>query len=211
VNEPIWRMVKVEKSLGEVRRIVAHYGHEGPKEIGVGPEFLGWLTDPVKNGAGALFDFGCYGANFATWLMDNQRPLTVTAVTHTNKPEIYAKVDDEATIILQYEKMQVVVQPSWNWSYGRKDMELYGNQGQLVTQNPRDYRVRLGKMKAEEARTAGPLAAPDDDVVHYLAAVVRGEKKPDGLTGLENNLIVTEILAAARESAKTGKTVVLRK
>ena len=66
--------------LGAVRRLVTHYGHQGPKEIGVGPEFFSWLTDPAKNGAGALYDFGCYGANFATWLFENQRPLSVFAV-----------------------------------------------------------------------------------------------------------------------------------
>ena len=50
-------------------------GHNGPSEIHVQPEFFAWLSDPVKNGAGALFDFGCYGANLMTWMMDNQPPL----------------------------------------------------------------------------------------------------------------------------------------
>jgi glucose-fructose oxidoreductase len=36
--------------LGVVRKVVVHDGHEGPKEIGVGPEFLSWLTDPVETG-----------------------------------------------------------------------------------------------------------------------------------------------------------------
>ena len=212
VNEPIWRMVKTEGKLGEVRRIVAHYGHQGPKEIGTPPEFFGWLTDPVKNGAGALFDFGCYGANFATWLFDNKKPISVLAQVHQNKPDIYQKVDDEATIILQYEKAQVVVQPSWNWPFNRKDMEIYGTKGQLITANPRDYRLRVGPGNAakEEALTAAPLVAPEDDVIHYLTAVARGRLKPSGLSGLENNLIVAEILAAARESARTGRLIRLK-
>ena len=41
-----------EKALGEIRKVVVHAGHRGPKEIGVQPEFLAWLTDPDKNGAG---------------------------------------------------------------------------------------------------------------------------------------------------------------
>src|SRR5215470_11197231 len=61
-----------EGTLGAIRKIVVHAGHRGPKEIGVGSEFLAWLTDPQLNGAGALFDFGCYGADLATWLMDGQ-------------------------------------------------------------------------------------------------------------------------------------------
>lgn len=207
VNAPIWRMVREEKRLGEIRRIVTHYGHQGPKEIGVGPEFFSWLTDPAKNGAGALFDFGCYGANFATWLIDNERPISVVAQVHVNKPSIYPKVDDEATVVLQYPKAQVIIQPSWNWPYSRKDMEVYGTTGYLITSNPRDYRYRTVSMKTEEAATAAALASPHDDVVHYLAAVVRGRLKPAGLSAIDNNLVVTEILDAARRSARTGRLV----
>src|SRR5260370_1701534 len=70
-----------ENAIGEIRKIVVHEGHRGPKEIGVGPEFLSWLTDPKLNGGGALFDFGCYGADPATWLMDGRRPDSATAGT----------------------------------------------------------------------------------------------------------------------------------
>ena len=45
-------------------------------------------------------DFGCYGANLATWLMEGEEPLTVTAVTQQFKPETYPKVEDEATIVV---------------------------------------------------------------------------------------------------------------
>src|SRR5882672_8352207 len=98
-NHAVYDLVH-DNSLGEIRKVVIHDGHEGPKEIGVGPEFLGWLTDPKLNGGGALYDFGCYGADLMTWLMDGQRPTTVTAITQRIKPDIYLRVDDEATIIL---------------------------------------------------------------------------------------------------------------
>lgn len=207
VNAPIQDRLK---DLGEIRRIVTHYGHQGPKEIGVQPEFFSWLTDPVKNGAGALFDFGCYGANFATWLFRNERPLSVLAVARTNKPENYPRVDDEATVIVQYPKTQLIIQPSWNWPYSRKDMEVYGVNGYLITSDPKQYRTRIGKEPLAE-KTAGPLAAPEDDVIRYLTAVVRKQIQPapHALSSLENNMIVTEILAAAKESARTGKAVAL--
>ena len=208
VNGPIQTMVK-EGKLGEIRRIVTHYGHQGPKEIGVGPEFLDWLTDPEKNGAGALFDFGCYGANFATWLFANERPLSVFAIVRTNKPDIYPKVDDEATVVVQYPKTQLIIQPSWNWPFSRKDMEVYGQKGYLITLDPTVYRFRTDGMKQEQSTVAPQLPAPDNDVIGYLTAVVRANLKPTGLSSLENNMIVTEILAAARESAKTGRSVTL--
>lgn len=210
VNAPIWAMVHTEGKLGAIRRIVTHYGHQGPKEIGTPPEFFNWLSDPAKNGAGALYDFGCYGANFATWLFDNARPISVSATLKTNKPAIYAHVDDEATVVLQYPSAQVIIQPSWNWPFSRKDMEIYGETGSLVTANPRDYRVRLKADKQDAPFTAPPLPQPDGDVIQYLTSVVRTGRKPDGLTGLANNLIVTEILSAARESARTGRVVFLK-
>src|SRR5229473_7765055 len=97
-----------ENAIGEIRKIVVHDGHRGPKEINVGPEFLAWLTDPKLNGGGALFDFGCYGADLATWLMEGRRPDSVTAVTQQIKPEVDPRVDDEATIILRCPRAQVI-------------------------------------------------------------------------------------------------------
>jgi predicted dehydrogenase len=206
----IWKLIKEQKAAGEIRKMVAMDGHEGPQEIHVQPEFFAWLSDPVKNGAGALFDFGCYGANLMTWLMDNQRPTAVTALAHTNKPEIYAHVDDEATILLQYPKAQGIIQASWNWPFGRKDFEVYGAQGYTIATGGDSLRVRLPGAKAEEVRTPGPLPPAERDSVSYLTGVARGRFKPAGLNSLENNVIVVEILEAAKESVRTGKTVSLK-
>ena len=148
-NHKAYELVHKEKMVGELRKIVVHDGHYGPKEIGVNDEFLEWLTDPVLNGAGALTDFGCYGANLTTWLMKGERPQTVFAVTQTMKPELYPKVDDEATIILTYPKMQAIIQASWNWPISRKDMEVYGKTGQIIADNGSDMRYRLGDDKPE--------------------------------------------------------------
>jgi glucose-fructose oxidoreductase len=195
-----------DHSLGEIRKVVIHDGHSGPKEIGVGPEFLNWLTDPKLNGAGALFDFGCYGADLMTWLMDGQRPLTVTAVTQQIKPAIYPRVDDEATIILTYPKAQAIVQASWNWPFDRKDMEVYGQTGYAITVKHDDIRVRRAG-EQEIQMPAKPLPSPYDNSISFLKAVVMNGMSPDGPSSLETNVTVTEILDAARRSAASGKTI----
>jgi predicted dehydrogenase len=197
-------------TIGDVRKVVAHDGHEGPKEINVSPEFLKWLTDPKLNGGGALFDFGCYGADLMTWLMDGQRPLSVTAVTQHIKPEIYPHVDDEATIVLLYRKAQAILQASWNWPFGRKDMEIYGRTGYVITVGRDDLKVRRPGEKEEQIVVARKVPPPYDDSLRFLRAVVQNGVKPDGLSSLETNVIVTEILDAARQSAATGKTVNLK-
>jgi len=209
-NAAVWTIVKDQKALGEIRKVVIHDGHKGPKEIGVPPEFFGWLTDPKLNGAGALFDFGCYGADLMTWLMDGQRPVSVTAVTQRLKPEIYQRVDDEATVILEYPRTQAIIQASWNWPFDRKDMEVYGQTGTVTTVRGDGLRVRMAGQQQEETRVAKPIEAPSDDPLSYLSAVVHGTAKPDGLSSLPINIVVTEILDAARQSAATGKTVRLK-
>jgi predicted dehydrogenase len=198
-----------EGALGDVRKVVAHDGHKGPKEIGVEPEFLAWLTDPKLNGGGALFDFGCYGADLMTWLMNGQRPETVTAVTQQIKPEIYSRIDDEATIILTYPKAQAIIQASWNWPFDRKDMEVYGQTGYVITVKRDDIRVRRSEGKAEEQVAAKPVPPPYDNELSYLRAVILDGVKEDGLSSLETNVTVTEILEAARRSAAEGKTISL--
>src|SRR6266550_162392 len=196
-----------ENSIGDIRKVVIHDGHRGPKEIGVQPEFLAWLTDPKLNGGGALFDFGCYGADLMTWLMDGQRPETVTAITQRLKPDVYPHVDDEATIVLAYPKAQAIIQASWNWPFDRKDMEVYGQSGSIMTVRRDEVRVRVEGDQQEKQVAAPPVAAPYDDSVSELRAVIQQGAKPDGLTSLETNVTVTEILDAARRSAATGSTV----
>ena len=202
--------IATDGQLGEVRKIVAHDGHMGPKEIGVGPEFLNWLSDPQLNGGGALYDFGCYGVDFMTWVMHGQRPLTVTAVTQQIKPDVYPKVEDEATIILTYPKAQGIVQASWNWAIGRSDVEVYGRTGQAKTIGRDTLEIRKASDKEPQKVQSKALVPPMDDELRYLTAVVGGEIKPDGPGSLETNIVVAEILDAARESAKSGKTVKLK-
>lgn len=196
-------------AIGDLRKVVVHAGHQGPKEIGVGPEFLGWLTDPKLNGGGALFDFGCYGADITTWLMDGQRPLTVTAVTLQIKPDVYPKVDDDATIILTYPHAQAILQGSWNWPYGRSDIEVYGRTGSVFTVNNKEISVREPKQRQAVVRPAPPIPAPYDDELTYLRAVLLDGAKPNAPSSLETNLIVVEILDAARRSASSGQTITL--
>ena len=204
----MWTLVKERRAAGDIRKMVALDGHSGPKAINVQPEFLAWLSDPEKNGAGALFDFGCYGANLMTWMMDNQRPRAVTAITQQFQPDVYPRVDDEATILVEYARAQGIIQASWNWPFNRKDFEVYGERGLAIATGGNGLRVALPK-EPEHAMTPEPRPPDERDSISHLMAVARGRRAPNALSSLENNLIATEILEAARESARTRKRVTL--
>jgi predicted dehydrogenase len=206
-NQAAYAIVHDQHRIGDIRRIVAHDGHQGPREIGCSTNFLGWLTDPVLNGGGAVNDFGCYGADLATWLMDGQKPLSVFCVTRHIKPDIYPKVEDDATIVLTYPKAEAVLEPSWNWPFNRKDLEIYGQTGYVLVPQPNELRVRTGNMNDETDTALQPLTGVNGDPLSYLVAVIRREIKPSGLSSLDVNMTVVEILDAAHKSARTGKRV----
>ncbi|WP_236640853.1 Gfo/Idh/MocA family protein [Flagellimonas alvinocaridis] len=204
-----------EGKIGDLRKVIVRDGHRGPVKIGVNKEFLDWLQDPILNGGGAITDFGCYGANLMTWLKKGAKPNTVTAVTQQFQPGNNPKVDDDATIILTYDDCQAILEPSWNWPIGRKDMELYGLTGAIYADNRNDFRIRMAEGYdgyQEEKMTLEERPAPYNDPFSMLAAVVRGKisLQPSDLTALENNMVVMEILDAARQSAKKGKTIHLK-
>lgn len=202
-----------QDSIGKIRRMVIRDGHSGPKEIGCSPEFLAWLTDPVLNGAGALNDFGCYGADLATWLMHGQRPIAVTAVAKHYKPQVYPKVEDDATILVEYPTATASIEASWNWALNIKDMEVWGERGVIHAFNGQRVQFRTPKeeTKFTLVREAKPIPAPNNDPLVYLTAVLRGQISDEGTqASLPYNMIAMEILDAAKRSINEGKRIVLQ-
>jgi predicted dehydrogenase len=205
-NQQINDMVNTQHAIGEVRKMTVHDGHQGPVEIGCSPDFLNWLTDPVKNGGGALMDFGCYGANLMVWLMNGKAPVSVTAVTHHLKPALYPKVEDDATILLEYPDATGIIEASWDWPFGIKDFEVFGTKGYLHALNGNVLQQR--EKDSYENIPVRPAAYANN--IQYLADVLSGKLDPGhGLSSLENNLIVVRILEAALKSAREGKRIVL--
>lgn len=183
--------------MSPIRRMAFRHGHKGPKEIGCSPEFVAWLADPVQNGGGAIVDFGCYGAVLSTWLMNGQRPTIVTAAASTLKPAVYPLVDDDATIVLSYPSATAVIQASWAWTHDNKEMDVYTEAGSIHAGRWNDLQVRAPD---QAARAVVPPAKPADleNEWTYLRKVIRGDVAVDALSSLENNVIVVEILDAAR-------------
>ena len=208
-NAEAYRLLK-SGALGPVVKTVFRDGHSGPKAIGVPPEFLSWLIDPKRGGDGALTDFGCYGPSLATWLMDGQVPQSVTAVTRRLQPEANPDVDDEADVLLTYPSAVSVVQASWDWPFSIKEMDVYGRTGYAKSIDLNQLEVHKARQRVEPATRESRPAAPYDDPMHYLEAVLSGRiQEGNDPSSLKTNLTVTEILEAAVRSARTGKAVTL--
>ena len=179
------------------------------KKLVDSPEFLSWLTDPVLNGAGALNDFGCYGADLMTWFMHGKKPIAITAITRHYKPNEYPKVDDDATILVEYPQATGLIEASWNWPFSIKDLEVFGETGYLHAFDKENIASRMRENR-KDTKVAKPLAAPINDPIVYLTAVLQNKiPGTDDQSSLKYNMIVMEILDAAKRSAATGKRVLL--
>lgn len=203
----IARKVAESGDLGQVWRVRGIVGHGGPgSPTGLNKYFVDWLTDPVKNGAGALVDFGCYNALWALWYMG--RPEAVFAQTNQLRPAEFPKVEDTSTMVLSYKNGIALLEGSWDLPRSFQDLEVFGLKGS-VYMNRSAVEVRKGRGQAEQLNL-DPLPAGQDEPIAAMIRQIQTGQEVSPLTGLDLNIGVVEILDAAKESIRTGRSVRLK-
>ncbi len=148
-NHAAYARIHERNEIGELRKIVVHDGHQGPKEIGCSAAFLEWLTDPVLNGGGALTDFGCSGADLITWLMKGQRPTSVFAVAQQDNE--FSRAWAEAASSLPRPRAILCISAHW---------ETVGTRGRRWS-GPSGGPVALGFPPLRPCRRAGVTRGGD--------------------------------------------------
>jgi predicted dehydrogenase len=196
--------------IGSVNKVIVQFGHEGPKEIGVSKFFGEWLYDPDKNGAGALMDFGCYGADWA--LTIKGRPQRVYARALTLKTAQHNAVEDDATVLLEYADATAVLMPSWDWPYGKGQAEFFGSKGSfLVLGDGLLFQPAGDDTKAQNPQgkpvTTRALPPEKRNGVAYFLYCLRNNLPIEGPVSAATNAAVNEIIDAAKESIRTGRAV----
>ena len=200
--------------VGPIHQLVSQYGHQGPREIGTSKEFAAWLYDPVKNGGGALMDFGCYGAALALWLKG--RPTRVFARSLKLKVQQHNAVEDDAVIVLEYPDGTAVLEPSWDWPFTMERIQVFGPHGSLLALPDallfRGYNVRASA-QSPDGQPEKLLTLPPDRLnpIAYLVEAIQQDRPITGLLSGRLNVQVNEILDAAKESIRTGKPVAMPK
>lgn len=193
--------------VGQIYRIRGVVGHGGPGgPTGLNKWFFEWLTDPVKNGGGALVDFGCYNALWSLWYLG--KPTTVYATVNKLRPEEFPKVEDNATIILHYPKAVAVLEGSWDLPRSFQDLEVFGRQGSIyMTRQKVEVRPSRGPALDAKIEPLKPEAAePIANMIHCIET----KTEPGGMVGIDINVQVVQILDAAKESIRTGRAVAMK-
>ena len=199
--------------VGKIWRLHGIVGHGGPGSEGPRNKyFFEWLTDPIKNGAGALMDFGCYNALWSLWYLG--KPQTVYATVNHLRPDRFPKVEDSANLELHYPNAVGIFEASWDLPRSYQDLEVFGWDGQgqgkdtktaslLMTQRA----VTLHRGDKEQTLDLTPLPDDQREPIAYMVSCIRSNKPIAGLTAIDINVDVIKIIDLAKESVKTGKAV----
>lgn len=155
--------------MSPVRHMVFRHGHRGPKEIG-----LLARVPCVADGSSSKWR----RRHRRIWLLRGRAldmahgwpvPTSVVATASTLNPDVYPKVDDDATIVLSYPTSTAVIQASWAWTHDNKEMDIHTEKGSLhagrwddlelcVSPTRRQSRSRPPKGQSR-LRTNGPISA----------------------------------------------------
>jgi predicted dehydrogenase len=194
-------------AVGRVWRLRGIVGHGGPGSQGPRSKyFFEWLTDPEKNGGGALMDFGCYNALWSLWYFG--RPEAVFAQVNHLRPETFPKVEDNANLVLSYKNGVGVFEGSWDLPRSFQDLEVFGREGSLyMTRSGVELR-KGGRGPAENVKL-DPLPPERAEPIAYMIHCIREKKAPEGMVALDINVGVNEIIEAAKMSVKSGRAVEL--
>ncbi len=193
-------------AIGPVYRLRAVVGHGGPGDPKTSP-FVAWLADPVKNGGGALVDFGCYSMLWSVWMKG--MPESVYASVLHMKPQMFPKVEDNATIILNYKDGVAIFEGSWDLPpRPNAGNEIFGRTGSIVMGRPIELRKAgaRGQQQPEQIKV-DPLPPERANAIAYMVNRISTKQPLEGMTSLDINLQVQEVLEAAKISVKTGQAV----
>ncbi len=206
---PAYYAVKAKLDSGDLGapwRLRVTTGHGGvfPKS-GRSRIFHEWLIDPVKNGAGALMDFGCYNALYSLYFLG--RPQTVYACALHLRPADFPLVEDSVTMVLGYKNAVAILEQSWDLPPDSGGFEIVSYEGSIRMDNGK-LQVRKGRAPAAVLE-APPLPPERSDPVAYMVHCLRTNRPVEGLVSLDYTVAVNEIIDGAKLSIREGKPVAL--
>jgi predicted dehydrogenase len=197
--------------IGTVYQLRMHCAHGGPKEVGCTEYFWSWLYDKERNGAGALMDYCCYGANINRWFLG--QPQSVTGMAgRLIKNYLDKDVDDNAILLLRYPHAISLCEASWtqigHTPYG---YIINGSAGTIV---PKKGGLLLitgepGKATQEETLEVPPRPPDRRNGPAYFVSCILHEQQPEGPSSPQVCRDAQEILEAGILSAERGREVKL--
>ncbi|MFN5936242.1 MAG: Gfo/Idh/MocA family protein, partial [Roseiflexaceae bacterium] len=215
VNWPVawWPSVQHAISLikrgkvGQLFQVNYRAAHAGPRENGCDPQFVEWLYDPYRNGAGVIMDYCCYGAALTCMFLGLPAKVS-TMAGRLRKYDLPA--EDNAVLVMQHATALSTATASWTQIGHMTSYEptFYGDKGTLMASNGKLYFSDAENDRGTLLRV--PTLAPTmKDPVAHFAAVIRGEVALIELCNAETALMAQQVLSAGIISVNTSAVVTL--
>lgn len=193
--------------IGNLFQVNYRAAHAGPRENGCDPQFVEWLYDPYRNGAGVIMDYCCYGAALTCMLLGLPAKVS-TMAGRLRKHDLPA--EDNAVLIMQHATALSTATASWTQIGHMTSYEptFYGDKGTLMASNGKLYFSDAENDRGTVMRVPVLPATMQDPVAHF-AAVIRGEVPLIELCNAETALMAQQVLSAGIISVNTGTVVAL--
>ncbi len=187
----------------------------------------GWgsFTSQAASFGGAVCDIGVHALDLAVWLMDNPRPVSVSATTATEfgtrdevadargrhwEPSAF-DVEDFGAAFVRFElpsgrDASLVLRASWaaHIEGNEEWLQLVGTEGGVRNDPPVRYRLDGGEQLTEPLED--PTHAPGwNEAIAHFVDCVRGDASP--LVTPEETLNVQRVLNGMYDSAALGREV----
>jgi predicted dehydrogenase len=144
----------------------------------------------------------------------------VYATANHLKPEVYPNVEDNATMLLNYKDGVAILEASWDLPpRPPSGSEIFGRTGSMLMAGRRVEVRKAGPRPAGSSSSRGtqepeelkidPLPPERAEPIAYMVDRIRMKQPLEGMSGLDQNVAVNEILEAAKLSIKTGRAVTL--
>lgn len=199
-----WERRLLAGEIGRITHLKRRNAHNGPKEIGCDPSFVEWLYDAELNGAGALMDYCCYGADIAARFLG--RPEAVTGFRGVLAKD-YQLPDDNAILLMKYPQAIASTEASWT-EIAYPDLPntvAFGTEGALYIAG--QYVVLAKPGEPIQKLSAPALEYPHRNAAEYFVHCLKNGETITGFCSPEVSLIAQEILEAGLRSSDTGMHV----
>ena len=174
-------------------------GHPGPLRISISTAFADWLSDPERNGGGALIDYGCYGAAALTLLVGE---VTEVFARKQNTAHPTLAVEDNAQIIMQHGQSLTHIKASWTMTPAFRRFTINGTEGTIVLE-------RAGGWIQTADSERLPIELPEDaqlpfyNAAQLLTRCIKNDEPIPGIFAPEVALQAQRVVELAYKSANS--------
>lgn len=184
------------------------------------PGMGGWFTTYKESGGGPIVDLGVHALDLTMWLMDNFKPVTVTACKYAEfgprglgaggwgaaVPSGVFDVEDLGAALIRFQDgATVFLEVSWaaHVGAGKFYSMLLGDKAGCELDPPTIYTDEHGQ-PVDKRLSAPSIDAYEAEHRHFLDAI-REDRDP--MPGVEQGAAVQAVLDAIQASAKKGQSI----